>query len=56
MNHVIANYLLAAELQAYRELPFTELSQLVGERSTRCVRGTDGVDYDLNHDRAVAEE
>jgi hypothetical protein len=47
MNHVIAYQLLASELQAYRELPFTELRQLVGEKSTRSVRGDDGVGYDL---------
>jgi hypothetical protein len=47
MNHLIANHLLNAELQAYRELPFSELRQLVGERSTRRVRGEDGVNYDL---------
>jgi hypothetical protein len=47
MNHVIAYQLLASELQAYRALPFPELHQLVGEQSTRRVRGEDGVDYDL---------
>jgi hypothetical protein len=47
MNHVVANQLLASELQAYRELPFPDLRQLVGERSTRHIRGKDGVDYDL---------
>jgi len=47
MNHIVAYALLASELQAYRELPFPELSQLVGEQSTRCVRGEDGVEYDL---------
>ena len=47
MNHVIAYRLLASELQAYRGLPFPELRQLVGERTTRCVRGEDGVNYDL---------
>ncbi len=47
MDHVIANHLLASEFRAYRELPFPELRQLVGERSTRRIRGEDGVDYDL---------
>lgn len=47
MNHVIAYELLGPRLQAYRDLPFPELFQLVGERSTRCIRGADGVDYDL---------
>lgn len=47
MNHVVANRLLMAELSAYRSLPFEELCQVVGERSTRLVRRTDGVDYDL---------
>jgi hypothetical protein len=47
MNHVIAYQLLASELQAYRRLPFTELRQLVGEQSTRSVRGEGGVAYDL---------
>lgn len=47
MNHVIANELLMAELSACRSLPFQELCQLVGERSSRLVRGADGVDYDL---------
>jgi hypothetical protein len=47
MNHVIANELLNVELRAYRELPFSELRQLVGEKSTRSIRGQDGVDYDL---------
>jgi hypothetical protein len=47
MNHVVANELLTAELSAYLKLPFQELCQLVGERSSRLVRGADGVDYDL---------
>jgi hypothetical protein len=47
MNHVVANQLLMAELSAYKSLPFQELCQLVGERSSRLVRGADGVDYDL---------
>jgi hypothetical protein len=47
MNHVVAYELLMAELSAYRELSFTDLCQLVGERSSRLVRGKDGVDYDL---------
>jgi hypothetical protein len=47
MNHIIANQLLASELLTFRELPFSELRQLVGENSTRCMRGSDGVDYNL---------
>ncbi len=47
MNHVVAYELLTAELSAYRGLPFEELSQLVGERSSRLVHGKDDVDYDL---------
>jgi hypothetical protein len=47
MNHIIAYRLLASELQTYRELPFPELRQLVGEPSTRRVQGEDGVEYDL---------
>jgi hypothetical protein len=47
MDHVIANHLIALELRAYRELPFPELRQLVGEHSTRRIRAKDGVDYDL---------
>ena len=47
MNHVVAYELLTAELSAYRELPFQDLCQLVGERSSRLVRARDGVDYDL---------
>ena len=47
MNHVVANQLLALELQTYRALPFPELRQLVGEQPTRHIRGKDGVDYDL---------
>jgi hypothetical protein len=47
MNRVIAYELLTAELAVYRELAFSELRQLVGERSSRLVRGRDGVDYDL---------
>lgn len=47
MNHVIANQLLNAELQVYRELSFAELRQLAGEHSTRCIRGEDGVNYDV---------
>jgi hypothetical protein len=48
MNHVVAYRLLAAELNAYRELPFLELSQLVGKTSAHRKRGEDGVDYDLS--------
>jgi hypothetical protein len=47
MNHVIAYQLLASELNAFRELPSSELRQLIGEKSTRRVHGNDGVDYDL---------
>ena len=47
MNHVIAYELLTAELAAYRDLPFDDVCQPVGERSSRLVRGKDGVDYDL---------
>jgi hypothetical protein len=47
MNRVVAYELLLAELSAYRELPFHELRQFVGEHSSRCVRGPDGVDYKL---------
>jgi hypothetical protein len=47
MNHVVAYELLTSELAAYRNLPFDELHELVGERSSRQVRGRDGVDYDL---------
>ena len=47
MNRSIANHLLALELRAYCELPFQELRQLVGEHTTRRIRGEDGVDYDL---------
>ncbi len=47
MNHVVAYQLLASELNSYRELPLPELRDLIGEESTRCVRGEDGVDYDL---------
>lgn len=47
MNHVIANELLGSELQVYRQLPFSELCQLVGENSIRCISGKDGVNYDL---------
>jgi hypothetical protein len=47
MNHVVAYELLTAELTAYCRLPFQELCQLVGERTSRLVRGKDGVDYDL---------
>lgn len=46
MNRLVANHLLTLELRAYRDLSFDELLELVGERSTRCVR-EDGVDYDL---------
>jgi hypothetical protein len=47
MNHIIANQLLSSGLQVYRELPFSELRQFIGERSTKRLRGEDGVDYDL---------
>jgi hypothetical protein len=47
MNRVIAYELLLAELSVYRELPFHELRQFVGERSSRRVHGADGVDYEL---------
>jgi hypothetical protein len=47
MNHIVAYELMIAELSAYRELSFHELCQLVGERSSRLVRGRDGVDYNL---------
>jgi hypothetical protein len=47
MNHVIAYELLTRELAPYRNLAFEELRQLVGERSSRLIRGEDGVDYDL---------
>jgi hypothetical protein len=50
MNHVIANEMLMAELRTYQALPFHDLCQLVGERSSRLVRGADGVDYDLATD------
>jgi hypothetical protein len=47
MNHVVAYRLLASELNEHRALPFSELQQLIGKESTRCVRGEDGVEYDL---------
>lgn len=47
MNHVVAYQLLASELNAYRNLSLPELRQVIGEKSTRCVRGEDGLDYDL---------
>jgi hypothetical protein len=47
MNRVVAYQLLLAELSAYRELPFRELREFVGERSSRRMRGPDGVDYEL---------
>jgi hypothetical protein len=47
MNHIVAYKLLADELLAYRQLPVDEIRQLVGEHSTRLVRGKDSVDYSL---------
>jgi hypothetical protein len=47
MNHVIAYELITAELDAYRKLSYTELSQCVGERESRLVRGHDGADYNV---------
>jgi hypothetical protein len=47
MDHVAAYSLLTAELAGYRELPFEELRQLTGERSSRLVRGRNDVDYEL---------
>lgn len=47
MNHVVAYELLTSELGDYRRLAFDELCELIGERSSRIVQGTDGVDYDL---------
>jgi hypothetical protein len=47
MNHVVAYELLTADLCGYRELPFEELRQLVGERTSRLARGSDAVDYEL---------
>jgi hypothetical protein len=48
MNHVVAYKLLADELAAYRQLPADDARQLVGEHSSRLVRGEDGVDYKLD--------
>jgi hypothetical protein len=47
MNHVVAYQLLAAELNAYRDLPYSELRQLVGDEVTRCALGEDGISYSL---------
>ena len=48
MNHVTAYKLLTDELDAYRALEFEALHQLAGERTTRNLRGDDGVEYSLN--------
>jgi hypothetical protein len=48
MNRIIAYELVTVELATYRSLPYDELRQLVGERTSRLVRGTDGIDYDLS--------
>lgn len=47
MNHPVAYKLLIDELKPYRNLSFEELSQLIGENSTRLVKGSDNVDYQL---------
>jgi hypothetical protein len=47
MNHVIAYELLSAELNAYRELSYQQLCQLIGDRTSRLIHGDDGADYDL---------
>jgi hypothetical protein len=47
MNRIIAYELVTAELATYRSLPYDELRQLVGERTSRLVHGADGIDYDL---------
>ena len=44
MNHVVAYELLTAELANYREMPYEDLSHLVGTPLSRLVR-RDGVDY-----------
>jgi hypothetical protein len=48
MDQVVAYKLLATELSAYGTTPYQELCQLVGEQTTRIVRGADGVDYELS--------
>jgi hypothetical protein len=48
MNHVAAYKLLADELAAYRQLPIDDIRQLVGEHSSRLVRGEDGVNYNIS--------
>jgi hypothetical protein len=47
MGHVVAYKLLTAELAGYRQLSYEELRQLVGERTSRLVRGSNAIDYDL---------
>ena len=47
MNRVVAYKLLAGQLAAYRQLPVDDIRQLAGERSSRLVRGEDGVDYNI---------
>ena len=37
--------MLSSELAAYRELPYDELTQLVGERSLRRVTAADSTEY-----------
>jgi hypothetical protein len=47
MDRVVANEIIGAELNSYRQLTLEDIRLLVGERVTRRVRGRDGVDYDL---------
>jgi hypothetical protein len=46
MNHSVAYELITSELGAHRALSFAELTQLVGEKTSRLVY-RDGIDYDL---------
>jgi hypothetical protein len=46
MNHVVAYQLLTAELDNYRELPYEEVSHLVGAPLSRLVN-RDGADYEI---------
>jgi hypothetical protein len=43
----VAYQILTAELDSYRAVPHHDLCQLVGDQSSRIVRGQDGVDYRL---------